>query len=111
MSALVLIPADKLPAVGSRSIVRKGNLCLAFFNVDGALYAIDDSCPHSGGSLVLGKLEGLQVRCPAHGLKFDIRTGCMSVAGGLRVRSYPLTVIDGKTYICPPEIPNEKASP
>lgn len=98
MSELVHIPQHKLPAPGSRSIVREAGLCLALFHVDGRLYAIDDSCPHGGGSLVVGMLEGMQVRCPAHGLKFDIRTGCMPY-GGMRVRSYPVTVVDGQTFV------------
>ncbi|SFC00155.1 3-phenylpropionate/trans-cinnamate dioxygenase ferredoxin subunit [Polaromonas sp. OV174] len=99
MSELVHIPQHKLPAPGSRSIVREAGLCLALFHVDGKLYAIDDSCPHAGGSLVMGLLEDMQVRCPAHGLKFDIRTGCMPYGGGMRVRSYPVTVVDGQTFV------------
>lgn len=110
MSELLHIPQHKLPAPGGRSIVREAGLCLALFDVDGKLYAIDDSCPHDGGSLVVGQLEGMQVRCPAHGLKFDIRTGCMS-SGGLRVRSYPVTVVEGQTYVSRPQTPNEAASP
>jgi uncharacterized protein (DUF849 family) len=31
----------------------------------------------SGASLANGKLEGVFVRCPAHGLQFDVRSGCM----------------------------------
>ena len=98
MSDLLHIPQHKLPAPGSRSIVREAGLCLALFDVDGKLYAIDDSCPHGGGSLVMGMLEGMQVRCPAHGLKFDIRSGGMPY-GGMRVRSYPVTVVDGQTFV------------
>jgi 3-phenylpropionate/trans-cinnamate dioxygenase ferredoxin subunit len=31
---------------------------IAVFNLDGTLYAIDDSCPHQGSSLAMGTLEG-----------------------------------------------------
>lgn len=99
MSQQVLIPAHKLPAAGSRAIVREAGLSLALFSVEGALYALDDACPHSGASLVMGKLDGWRVRCPAHGLWFDIRTGCMSAAGGLAARSYPVSVVDGQTFV------------
>lgn len=111
MSEQLVIPPHKLPARGSRSIVREGDLSLAVFDVDGALYVIDDSCPHGGGSLVMGKLEGMQVRCPAHGLKFDIRTGCMPSEGSLRVRSYPVSVVEGKTFVSLTPIPNDKVLP
>lgn len=103
MSQQLLIPAHKLPAAGSRAIVREGGLSLALFSVDGALYAIDDSCPHRGASLVMGQLEGFWLRCPAHGLKFDIRSGCQSPAGGLSNRSYPVTVQSGQTFVTVPD--------
>lgn len=106
MSQQLLIPAHKLPAAGSRAIVREGHLSLALFSVQGSLYAIDDSCPHSGASLVMGQLEGFWVRCPAHGLKFDIRTGCMSGPDALAARSYPVTVVDGQTFVSLPEAPS-----
>ena len=106
MSQQLLIPAHKLPAAGSRSIVRDGGLSLALFSVEGALYAMDDSCPHSGASLVMGKLEGFWLRCPAHGLKFDIRSGCMSAAGGLKAPSYPVSVVDGQAFVTVPDSPS-----
>lgn len=105
MSQQILIPANKLPGAGSRSIVRVGGLSLAIFSVAGALYAIDDSCPHSGASLVMGKLDGFMVRCPAHGLRFDIRSGCMSPAGGLAAHSYLVTVVNGQTFVTVPDSP------
>lgn len=97
------IPAHKLPGKGSRSIVRDSGYSLALFSVEGALYAIDDSCPHGGASLVMGRLDGFWLRCPAHGLKFDIRSGCMSTAGGLVVRSYPVSLVDGQVFVTVPD--------
>jgi 3-phenylpropionate/trans-cinnamate dioxygenase ferredoxin component len=103
VSQQVLIPAHKLPAAGSRSIVREGGLSLAVFSVEGALYAVDDSCPHSGASLVMGKLDGFRVRCPAHGLQFDIRNGCMSTPGGMAVQAYPVMQVNGQTFVTVPD--------
>ena len=48
---------------------------IALFNVDGALYAIDDSCTHRGGPLSEGELSGKEVTCPWHGAMFDVTTG------------------------------------
>jgi len=48
---------------------------IAIFNVDGAFYAIDDTCTHRGGPLSDGTLDGKQVTCPWHGGAFDITTG------------------------------------
>ena len=38
-------------------------------------YAIDTRCPHFGGNLSRGHLEGTVVTCPLHGSQFDITNG------------------------------------
>ena len=35
-------------------------------------YAADNRCPHMGGKLSQGKLEGTVVTCPLHGSQFDL---------------------------------------
>ncbi len=48
---------------------------IALFNVSGNYYALDDTCPHAGGPLSEGRVEGDQVTCPLHGASFNLRTG------------------------------------
>jgi len=48
---------------------------LLLANIEGAYYAIAKKCPHLGGNLCKGRLEGVAVRCPLHGARFDVRTG------------------------------------
>ena len=38
-------------------------------------YAADNRCPHMGGKLSQGKLEGTVVTCPLHASQFDLRDG------------------------------------
>lgn len=38
-------------------------------------YAIDNRCPHLGGNLSRGRLEGTVVTCPLHGSQFDVTDG------------------------------------
>jgi 3-phenylpropionate/trans-cinnamate dioxygenase ferredoxin subunit len=38
-------------------------------------YAIDNRCPHLGGNLSRGRLEGTVVTCPVHGSQFDVTDG------------------------------------
>jgi len=38
-------------------------------------YAADNRCPHMGGKLSQGKLEGTIVTCPLHGSQFDLSDG------------------------------------
>lgn len=48
---------------------------IALFNVEGAYYAIGDSCTHRGGALSEGDVQGTKVTCPLHGADFDLKTG------------------------------------
>ncbi len=81
---------------GSRKPVRIDGHSLLLFNVDGAVHAIDDNCPHAGSWLGSGTLSGFYLRCLAHGMTFDLRTGCMRGEAGLAVRVYPVRV-DGES--------------
>ena len=62
---------------------------IAVFNVDGKLYAIDDSCPHQGSSLAMGSLEGCTVTCRSHGMKVNV-TGGRLPGPGMIVRAVPV---------------------
>ncbi|MBT8769516.1 Rieske (2Fe-2S) protein [Metapseudomonas boanensis] len=90
MTRLVEIPSEKVPVVGGRSLFRHDEKCVVLFNLDGTLYAIDDSCPHKGASLFSGKLDGRLLQCPAHGLRFDLATGCIPNLYGFGVATYPV---------------------
>ena len=57
------------------SVRVQGSVAIAVFNVDGDLYAIDDTCTHQDASLSDGWLEGCAVECPLHAACFDLRTG------------------------------------
>jgi 3-phenylpropionate/trans-cinnamate dioxygenase ferredoxin subunit len=50
---------------------------LLLARVGGSYYAIDDRCPHMGGDLSKGSLEGSIVTCPRHGSQFDVRSGAL----------------------------------
>lgn len=38
-------------------------------------YAIDSICPHAGASLSKGKIGGDCIRCPKHGIHFNLGSG------------------------------------
>jgi len=72
---------------------------VAIFCVDGALWAIDDSCPHAGASLGRSAVDGFTVQCPSHGMKFDLRTGCMPSVPTFGVRTHRVKESDGRFWI------------
>lgn len=53
--------------------VQGQNILLAFSG--GKYYATAGRCPHMGGNLSKGKLEGTVVTCPLHGSQFDLKDG------------------------------------
>lgn len=53
---------------------------IALFKLGDRFYAIDDTCPHDGGPLSEGPIEGEEVECPWHGSRFNIKTGEVTVA-------------------------------
>jgi len=62
-------------APGQMKEVTAGGNKVLLANVDGGFYAIARKCPHLGGNLCKGKLEGSAVKCPLHGARFDVKTG------------------------------------
>jgi len=84
---------------GARRLLRAGGHEIALFCVGEHVYALADSCPHQGASLVTGKLDGGALSCRAHGLRFDLATGCMRGAPGFGVRVYPVRIHDHRVQI------------
>lgn len=83
---------DVTPERGRPAIV--GGRPVALFQVDGAIHALDNSCPHGGAALSGGALCGRHVTCPAHGWRFDVTSGALAVAPTITVAKHPVR-IDG----------------
>jgi 3-phenylpropionate/trans-cinnamate dioxygenase ferredoxin subunit len=99
MIGYVRVAAVAQVPTGGRWLAFVDGRGIALFNVDGTVYALDDSCPHNGSSLVSGKLEGTVVTCRAHGLRFDVRTGRMRGVDGYCAKSYPVQVVEGNILV------------
>ncbi len=70
-----------------------GDTAIAVFNIDGALYAIEDVCTHDGGELTGGPIEGNEIECVRHGARFDITTGAVLCAPAYEpVAKFPVKV-------------------
>jgi nitrite reductase (NADH) small subunit/3-phenylpropionate/trans-cinnamate dioxygenase ferredoxin subunit len=66
---------------------------VAVFNLNGTFYAIDDACPHRGGPLSEGEINGTTVTCPWHAAQFDILSGQhLSPPANRGVASYKVSV-------------------
>ena len=69
-------------------------------NVDGQYYAVSNLCSHRGQRLAEGTLRGFELTCPAHGARFDMRTGTVLGAPAEEgLKRYPVTVVAGKINV------------
>jgi nitrite reductase/ring-hydroxylating ferredoxin subunit len=89
---------DDVPP-GTGSMFTAANKDLALFNVAGSIYAIANACPHFGGPLGMGRLDGTVVTCPMHGMKIDVTTGCFAGRPENAVVPYRVRVVDGKIMV------------
>lgn len=95
MSQQVSIELPEPFPPGARKLAFVDGRQILIFNIEGALYAIDNTCPHAGASLFSGKLNGKVLQCPVHAMRFDVTTGCF--AGGERqeLQTYPVAWAEG----------------
>ncbi len=79
---------------GRSIIVELGGRQVAIFNVDGQLYALDNTCIHRGGPLGEGFVDNnnLTVQCPWHGWTYNLATGASLIDPMLRVEKFEVRV-------------------
>src|SRR5467141_680620 len=93
MSRLVKVAETKNLTPGKAAAVELEGNRIAVFNCGGAFFAIDDTCPHAGGPLSEGSVEGGKVTCPWHGADFDLKTGAvLGPPACENVRAYKVVV-------------------
>ncbi len=76
---------------------------IAVCNVEGEVRALDGNCPHAGGPLGEGALNGEFVTCPWHMWDFHSQTGACSFNERVKVTVYPVKV-EGDAVLA--ELPN-----
>ncbi len=80
-----------LPAGSSKEVEVQGRL-VALFNVGGKILALDGVCPHAGGPLGEGTVEGNVVTCPWHGWQYDVTSGKVTMNPAVGVETYPVEI-------------------
>ena len=86
-----LATLEELPAGSAKEVEFEGRV-YAIYNVEGEISAIDGICPHQGGPLADGTVEGTTVTCPWHGWQFDIRTGKTPLGSRIKQAVYEVKV-------------------
>jgi 3-phenylpropionate/trans-cinnamate dioxygenase ferredoxin component len=92
---------SEIAAVGAlkRVVVDTTPICLVRAS-DGRVYAVSDTCTHEGQALSDGELWGMEIECPRHVSRFDVRTG--EVTGPpalLPVETFPVVTEEGHIVV------------
>ena len=103
------VPVAKVETVAPGYVVKveARGLSFALYNLDGALYATEETCSHAHASLAEGFILDNTIECPLHGACFSIKTGeALSAPATDPIKTYPVRVENDKVLICIPRIQN-----
>ena len=76
------------------------DLELVLFKIADHIYAIGDVCSHDGAPLGEGDVEELEIICPRHGARFDIRSGNATALSAVEgIAAYPVRVVDDQIEV------------
>jgi nitrite reductase (NADH) small subunit len=59
---------------------------------------VDNECPHHGGPLAEGMVEGGKIVCPWHAWTFDLATGA-ATEGEERVAVFPVSIEGDEVFV------------
>lgn len=108
MELAVFVPVAQVHQIppGSALAAPVGRYEVAVFHIEDGFYALENCCPHQGGPLADGYLEGPMVTCPWHAWCFDVRSGKMSLGDLALVPRFEVK-IEGETILVATEPDNE----
>ena len=75
MTEFVEVPEAKNLKSGQMTMARLGGNAILIARVGDRFYAVNNTCPHMGGNLSRGALNGTILTCPRHHSQFDISDG------------------------------------
>lgn len=104
MNKRILVAREDALPPGSRLHFDLEEESAILLNVDGTYYCIADLCTHDGGPLEDGDVLDLQIECPRHGARFDIRTGKVTrLPATDPIPVYLVTIEAGNIYVDAPD--------
>ena len=88
----IVAETGEIPS-GERKRVEINGQRITIFNIENTYYAINDTCPHKKTApLIRGKLDGLGIKCPNHGYRFDLKTGECNIDSVFNTKIYAVKV-------------------
>ncbi len=102
---------------GEHKVVQINSIELGLYNVGGSFYAVHSMCPHQFGPACRGPVTAMSICdestdwefqwtragevlvCPWHGMQFDILNGQSLSDKNLRLRTFPVRVVDDEVRV------------
>lgn len=94
MSFVKVAKLDELIPGQAKTVTLNGRE-IALFNVEGEIFATDNTCLHMGGPLGEGDLASAVVTCPWHGWEYNVKTGEALTAPGEYIQKFEVRVQNG----------------
>jgi nitrite reductase/ring-hydroxylating ferredoxin subunit len=91
-------PVEAIPLGEGRAYAVAGEQIAVFRPRGGGLYAVSATCPHAGGPLADGQIDGTVVVCPLHLHAYELATG-RPRTGQPPLRTFPVEVDGGGRII------------
>jgi ferredoxin-nitrite reductase len=84
-------------------VVRAGGVDLALVCTTQGVFAMDNACPHSGGPLGEGSVQGDTLTCPLHGWQFECASGRSLTERRPPQRMYAVKIEKDRVWVEVPE--------
>lgn len=102
---VALGPLEQIPLGEGRAFDVHGRQVAVFRLRDGQLHAVSAVCPHRGGPLADGQVDGKIVLCPLHSNAFRLSDGC-STTGEQPLQVWSVSVDgDGSIVVSAEPVP------
>jgi len=86
-------------AAGAPLVVTVSETAVAVFNVEGRLFAIDNSCVRCGSSLAAGALGGREVTCSGCDWRYDVTNGQVNGVPALRIDTFEVRTVGARVML------------
>jgi nitrite reductase/ring-hydroxylating ferredoxin subunit len=93
---------------GKSQVIDLDGTRIILARLDDVYYAFNDQCTHENVSLSEGSIDNLEIECPQHGARFDIKTGEVRALPAVRpLQTYKVSNDNGNLIINIPSDENK----
>ncbi len=90
---------EDIPPRGARVVKTSRGDVAIFRTADDKIFALDDRCPHKGGPLSQGIVQGDSVTCPLHNWVISLETGAAQGADEGCTRAIAVRLQEGRIFL------------